>query len=524
MRKYLFTLLIIPILLAFTYFSKLPDWAHLDPEKDGYEGTSTYKLYEYMKSFNPINLPGDVVVAIIDSGVDIDHPDLKENIWNNEKEINGQPGVDDDGNGFIDDFHGWNFLGDAAGISYEVTREYFRLKDANTPENDEYYQKVKKEYDSQYKKAKDGLDMVNKLITKYESSAEILKKKNITTDPDELKKIVDKLEGEEKEAANNIIGIKAMIGVGMDEVYTEKQRMENSLKISFESTSPSKYIGDNPNDLREKGYGNNNVKPKNSHHGTHVAGIVASKKKGVGQAPFAKLMVLRAVPDDGDERDKDIGNAIKYAVDNGANIINMSAGKYFAPNPEYVKEAIQYAESKGVLFVYSAGNNGQDAFNYPNFPIKFYTENGETKYFSNTLVVGASTWMKQFSKEKDPDNLSRGYDLCAPFSNYSDKVVDVFAPGMMINSTSPGGGYELMSGTSMSSPEVSGVAAMLKYFFPYLTGQDLVLIIKKSVRKYDGLKVKIKGMNEKLLFSSLSKSGGVIDAYNAFITAQQYKK
>lgn len=259
-----------------------------------------------------------------------------------------------------------------------------------------------------------------------------------------------------------------------------------------------------------------------SSHGTHVAGIIGSTKSGVGQAPFVKLMYLRVVPADGDERDKDIANGIRYAADNGASIINLSAGKYYPNNANYVKEAIQYAETKGVLFVVAAGNEGTNIESTLNYPMKFYKENNEMKYFSNLVCVGANTWMKQWNTEKDPLNLTRKYDLAAVFSNYSDKVVDLFAPGVEINSTVAGKTYKRMSGTSMSAPETSGVAAILKGYFPNLTPAQIKDILMKSSRKYAGLEVKSKEL-KKVEFSKLSKSGGVLDAYNAFKMAMEMK-
>ena len=287
------------------------------------------------------------------------------------------------------------------------------------------------------------------------------------------------------------------------------------MKYNFDSLD----VDDNSiEDLIEKNYGNNNVMEKKMEHGTHVAGTIASGK--VGQAPFAKIMCLKTIPTEGDERDKDVGNAIRYAADNGADIINMSAGKYFSPRPDFVADAIRYAEEKGVLFIISAGNEAEDISIVDSYPKKYMSENGVKKYFSNMIVIGASSWMQKWSKEKDPGNKNVKYDLAAPFSNYSKEVVDVFAPGVEIYSTIPNNSYKSISGTSMASPVVTGVAAILKAYFPQLTAAQLKEIIVSSARQYPGLKVKVKDKS-KLLFSDLSKSGGVVDIINAYKKASE---
>lgn len=500
---------------------ELPDWSQMSPEKDGYEGTRTLELYDYIKA-NNIADPKPVVVAVMDSGFEIDHPDLAPNVWNNETEVNGQAGVDDDNNGYVDDFHGWNFLGKAVNLNMEVTREYARLKKAGTPETDEYFIKVKQEYDSKKSDDEKTSGMIKGIVATMKPAYDKLKAANITTDPKELKKIYDTLSDENKKAADEILGIYNMAGVGPEEVFEAETMYVNKIKDLYTlEAEPSLVIGDNPDVYDEKGYGDNDVTVKVSSHGTHVAGTIGAIKKGIGQAPFVKLMFIRVVPADGDERDKDVANGIRYAVDNGASIINLSAGKYFANNAQYVIDAIKYAESKGVLFVAAAGNEGTDISKKLNYPPKFYKEGGETKYFSNLLCVGANTWVKKWDSAKDPDNALRKYDLAASFSNYSDIVVDVFAPGVQVNSTVPDKKYAKMGGTSMASPNAAGVAAILKGYFPNLTAAQLKEIIMKSSRRYDGLEVKSKEL--KLVeFSKLSKTGGVVDAYNAFMLAKTY--
>ncbi|MCE1164206.1 MAG: S8 family serine peptidase [Bacteroidetes bacterium] len=499
----------------------LPDWALMSPDKDGYEGTRTNELYDYIKTLGLE--PKPIIVAVMDSGFEMDHPDLKANIWNNEAEINGVAGVDDDGNGFVDDFHGWNFLGKATNLNLEVTREYARLKKEGVSESDEYYMKVKEEYDKKKKEDNEDYDYVKLLANGSREAVAVLQMNNVTTDPKKLQEISGTLKGKVQEAAQKILGTYMLIGAGPKEIIEYEEMYKTKTEVLYDLTlDPSTIIGDNPNVLDEKNYGDNDPSVKISAHGTHVAGIIGSTKKGIGQAPFVKLMYIRVVPSDGDERDKDIANGIRYAADNGASIINLSAGKYFAGNADYVKEAIQYAESKGVLFVVAAGNEGTDIEKTVNYPVKFYKENEQMKFFDNLVCVGASTWMKQYSKDKDPMNLTRKYDLAAPFSNFSQNVVDVFAPGMEIFSTVPGGTYKRMSGTSMASPETAGVAAILKGYFPNLTAAQIKDILMKSSRKYNGMEVKTNELG-RVDFAKLSKTGGVVDAYNAFKMAMEMK-
>ncbi len=501
--------------------SELPDWSQMSPEKDGYEGTSTLELYEMIISMNPVPEPKPLIVAVMDSGFEIDHPDLKDNVWNNDAEINGSPGIDDDDNGYVDDFYGWNFLGKATDLNLEVTREYARLKKEGVSSSEEYYKKVSTEYETKKKEDSEIYGYIKDLISEYEEAMVVLKTKNVTTDPKKLQEISETLPEKEKDAAQKILGVYLMTGLDYAELKEAEKDYEVKAKILYDLTfDPSSVIGDNGSILNEKNYGDNDVTVKRSSHGTHVAGIIGASKKGIGQAPFVKMMFIRVVPAEGDERDKDIANGIKYAVDNGAAIINLSAGKYFARNADYVKEAIRYAEEKGVLFVAAAGNEGTNIETRVNYPPKFYRENGEIKYFSNLLCVGANSWMKTWNSDKDPLNQNRKYDLCAPFSNYSDKVVDLFAPGVEVNSTVPGKTYKRLGGTSMAAPNAAGVAAILKGYFPELNASDLKNILMESSRKYGNLEVKQKEFKDKVLFSKLSRSGGVVDAKKAFELAK----
>lgn len=499
---------------------ELPDWALLDP-KDGYEGTRTLAFREYLKTAQTLNEPKQVVVAVIDGGMDVNHPGLKDNIWQNTAELNGVEGVDDDENGYIDDFNGWNFLGKQESLGMEFTREYYRMKKEGVSETDPYFKKIKDEYSEERSEVMFMKIGLNSSVDELNKAEAILKEGNYPTDPDKLQKISNTLTGKYEEAASEILNSYFMYGIKKDELVELQKEYNTKSKYLSDTTSTYLLIGDNPNLFLEKGYGNNKPNTGSMDHATHVAGIIAANVNTIGQSPYAKIMSIRCVPDEGDERDKDIANGIRYAVDNGASIINMSAGKYFSPQAELVVEALKYAEEKGVLFVSSSGNEGADIETKINYPRKFIIENGQMKFLSNMIVVGASTWMKEWSKEKDPEDYTGHFDLAASFSNYSGKIVDVFAPGVQVNSCYPNALYKRMDGTSFASPEVTGVAANLKAYFPNLSAAQLKEIITSSARTYPGLEVRVRGKNSKVPFSSLSRSGGVVDMMNAFKRAYE---
>jgi subtilisin family serine protease len=279
-----------------------------------------------------------------------------------------------------------------------------------------------------------------------------------------------------------------------------KTAMEYGYNLDFD---PRSIVGDNYAVLNEKGYGNNNVKGSVPVHGTHVAGIIAANRKneiGIkGIADNVKIMAIRAVPN-GDERDKDIANAIRYAVDNGAHIVNMSFGKDYSPQKEYVDQAVKYAEQKNVLLIHAAGNDNDDNDSKPSYPNRFYNDGKEAK---NWIEVGASSWGADES-------------LTAEFSNYGKKSVDFFAPGVEIYSTTPNNTYKEQNGTSMASPAVTGVAALLMSYFPELTAVQVKDILRESTRKFDNLNVLKPGSTtEKVTLKELSISGGLVNAYEA---------
>jgi cell wall-associated protease len=505
------------------------DWFLRDPETDSLQGVSAERTYETLLKNQPSKT---VLVAVIDSGIDIDHEDLKNVIWINEKEIPNN-GIDDDKNGYVDDVHGWNFIGGKDGNvgpdTYELTREVIRLskkfegadsvkaKKKNKNEFATYlklkdkYQKLKLKNEQQYK-------LYAGLYHYTLASLDTLKKhfKTDTLDPQAVKNLTSKdpsllfaksvISGIYKNAGDD-----APIEEYLNQVKEGVDYYAVIVKYGYNADFDSrKVVGDNYFNVNEKGYGNNDVKGPDPLHGTHVAGIIAADRKnsiGIkGIADNVKIMPVRAVPN-GDERDKDIANAIIYAVDNGAKIINMSFGKSFSPEKEAVDKAVKYAEQKGVLLIHAAGNDGDDIDTKKNFPSKKYLNGKEAK---NWIEVGASAW-------------GSGADFVGNFSNYGKKSVSLFAPGVKIYSTTPGNTYKNEDGTSMASPSTAGVAALLMSYFPHLTALQVKDVLIKSSRKFDGMKVQKPGSKELIPFSELSSSGGLVNAYEAVKMAQSIK-
>ncbi len=509
--------------------SSLPaqEWLVMDPVEDKMQGVSAEKTYKTLLKGKSSKT---VTVAVIDSGVDIDHEDLQGKIWINEDEIEGN-GIDDDKNGYVDDRYGWNFIGGKKGNveqdTYELTRLYVELKQkydgieekkVKKKNRDEYAQWVKVKMD--FEKTRDKAEQQYGFYKSLQS--------NITRYNNLLKAYLDveKLAIEDLEKINTqdstVLAARGMIGMIFQNVGPEadfgllaeelEEAVEyfgNQVHYAYNTEfDPRDIVGDDYKDLYEQGYGNNDVKGHDPSHGTHVAGIIAANRdNGIGINGIVsdvKIMVIRAVPD-GDERDKDVANAIIYAVDNGAQVINMSFGKSYSPGKEAVDKAVKYAEEKGVLLVHAAGNSSKNIDKGKNFPTKKYTESSSA---SNWLEIGASSW-------GDNEN------FVGSFSNYGKETVDVFAPGVQIYSTTPGDTYKSYDGTSMAAPATSGVAALLMSYYPELSAFQVRDIIKKSSRKFDNLEVVKPGKdNEKVNFNELSITGGIINAYEAVKMAE----
>lgn len=494
-------------------------WWLLDPEYDQVPGISIDKAYNFLKG----RTSQTVVVAVIDSGIDIEHEDLRDVIWNNTDELAGN-GIDDDKNGYVDDVHGWNFLGGEDGEniefdSYELTREYVRLQEkyslmteAQQQADDEweYFVKIEKEYQSTVKKMEGQFASFKEFYDQYQKAERLIK---AYIDQEELAR-EDLISWESPDdkitLARDIMLTAFDNGLDPDQMEKGYEYFTTALNYGYnQKFDPRNVIGDDIHNLNEKIYGNNDVIGDFAFHGTHVAGIIAANRNnsiGVnGVADNVKIMVIRAVPN-GDERDKDVANAIYYAVDNGARIINMSFGKRFSPDKEVVDKAVKYAESKGVLLIHAAGNSAHNNDEIIHYPSRNIASTGDD--VNNWLEVGAISWEGQT-------------ELVASFSNYGKKNVDIFAPGVDILSTTPDQEYQKTSGTSMAAPVTTGIAAMIMSYFPDLSAEEVRDIIRNSTVNYSKQKVMIPGKDEETKFGELSRTGGVVNAYEAVKLAQK---
>jgi subtilisin family serine protease len=500
-------------------------WSHADLQTDTIPGMSVEKAYQFLKGKEGV----EVIVAIADSGVDIEHEDLKDVAWVNPKEVPNNK-KDDDKNGYADDVHGWNFLGNAAGDiinedQLEITRlvkkgmdKFGDKKEFQIPEaqKEEYKQflKLKKEFEASTEKSTKEKQQIaqnearlNQLEEAFSAVKKHIGKDNYTIE--DLKKATP----EEPKLAAQIAEVSALIGRGLNEkalldykkqLLDYKEGLEKGKHYDLEFDA-RQTLGDNLYDINDKFYGNNNVigsKDKES-HGTHVAGIVAASRdngKGVnGVAKNVKIMAVRVVPD-GDEHDKDVALGIRYAVDNGAKIINTSFGKGHSPNKQWVYEAIQYAAKNDVLIVNAAGNDGKDIDIEKTYPND--AKDQKTEISDNVLTIGAMS-------------LNYNENLPASFSNYGKINVDVFAPGVDIYAPVPKDEYVANSGTSMAAPSAAGVAALVRSYYPKLSASQVKHILMNSGLKIDFDVIKPGTQDEKVPFSELSVSGRVVNAYNA---------
>ncbi len=514
--------------VVFGQADSLKGWHLRDEQTDSLHGISINKTYEFLKG----RKSKQVIVAVIDSGVDTTNEDLKNILWTNPKEIGGN-GIDEDGNGYIDDVHGWNFLGGKDGRnikteSAEASRIYHRYKNKFdkklvnetqlSGDEKEQYELWKQASSILNAKPEDQvelmfLEMAYKAVKKHEKVLQQEMKKDTFTIGD-----VEKLapvSPEVQKAKFGYITFIKLTGIEGDETntstfsqleeYINQKKKALVAKDSVPANVREEIVKDDYNNINDRFYGNNNVMGPSPMHGTHVSGIIGAQRgNGIGAdgvADNVKIMMIRAVPD-GDEYDKDIALAIKYAVDNGAKVINMSFGKGLSPEKKWVDSAVRYAELKDVLIVHAAGNDAEDndtTGNFPNPDLKVLHRKA-----SNFITVGAGS---------DP-KINGSY--IADFSNYGRTSVDIFAPGVKIYSTLPGrNSYGFLQGTSMASPVVAGVAAVIRSYFPNLSAKQVKYAIEKSAVQDTTVRVTKPGTKELVQMSVLSTSGGWLNAYNA---------
>ena len=511
-------------------------WSHLDITQDSIAGMSLAKAYQFLEG----KKSKDVIVAIADSGVDVNHEDLKDVLWKNTSEIENNA-IDDDKNGYKDDVFGWNFLGNATGDivttdQLEITRlvkkgntKFSNIDVATLPEEAKKeantYVKLLKEYnatiiekEAEISKMEDYLITLGIIQQDFAAVNALANKKPLTL------AIVDTLKAPNLQTLVKVKNVANILRQGMNEndlneehkkVVAYLSELKKAMKGYDLEMSFRQNLGDNLYDISDRYYGNNNVvgTADAAKHGTHVAGIVAANKTNaigaVGVANNVKIMTVRIVPD-GDEDDKDVAIGIKYAVDNGAKIINTSFGKRFSPNKDWVFDAIQYAAAKDVLIVNAAGNDGKNIDKRVSYPTD--TKDMISEYADNVITIGASS-------------LSYDKDLPAPFSNYGKMNVDIFAPGVDIYATTPNDSYEFLSGTSMAAPSTAGVAALIRGYYPNLSAKDVKEIIMNSGVKINFQVIKPGSQTEEnpegelVAFSELSVTGSIVNAYNALLFA-----
>jgi|TARA_R110000822_G_scaffold77339_3_gene185585 subtilisin family serine protease len=483
------------------------NWGHTDLLTDTIPGMSVDKAYAEIIG----NKKGEkVIVAVLDSGMDLTHEDLVDVLWVNKGEIAGN-NKDDDNNGYIDDIHGYNFLGESYNEQLEMARIVGKkLGDASLQA------KAKSDLDKDYQKALQNKGQYEQILQAVQNADEEVKE--LLGKDSYTKKDLTEIKTEEETMQRNVSILMQMLSIKdtIPEVLSELKdgikhftdQLNYNLNVDFDGR---KMVGDDPYNFDDRGYGNGNPKNRvdDESHGTHVAGIIAAKRNnGLGAngvAENVEIMSIRAVPN-GDEYDKDIALGIRYAVDNGAKIINGSFGKAYSPNAEWVYDAIKYAADKDVLFVHAAGNSGEDLDdpNNPNFPNDQINNGPEMA--DNVITVGALT-----SKY--------GSEMVASFSNYGLINVDVFAPGDDIYSTMPNNEYDFQGGTSMAAPAVAGVAALVRSFYPKLSASQVKAILLNSGLTTKS-KVVVDGDASKAMdFQKISKSGKMVNAYNALIMA-----
>lgn len=502
----------IPLKITELSKAQKKNWGHADLLTDTIPGMSVDKAYTEIVG----NKKGKkVIVAVLDSGIDLTHEDLVNVLWTNKREIPGN-GKDDDKNGYIDDVHGYNFLGESYNEQLENAR-ILRLKLGDAA----LQAKAKAELDEDYPKAMRNKQQYEQIFQTVKNADAAIKKHlgKETYDKQDLTSI----ETEDEAMKQNVGVLMQMYGYGdgISEVMKEleegityfTERLNYHFNVDFDGR---KVVGDDPYDIMDTDYGNGNPQNRvaDESHGTHVAGIIAAERnngKGVnGVANNVALMSVRVVPN-GDEYDKDIALGIRYAVDNGAKIINCSFGKSFSPNAEWVYEAIKYAASKDVLIVHAAGNDGSDLddpnnSNFPNDQI-----NNGPEIADNVITVGAL-------------DSKYGSEMVASFSNYGTINVDVFAPGAAIYSTFPDNAYKSIGGTSMAAPAVAGVAALIRSYYPRLSAAQVKKVLMESGLSTKTSVILAGDASKTATFDTISRSGKMVNAFNALILANSVSR
>lgn len=504
------------------------NWHELDLKTDGFYGISLKQAYQFLKG----KKSKTVVVTTIDSGIDTLQKDLVSVLWVNPKEIPGN-GIDDDHNGFTDDVHGWDFLGGKSGrVDYtetnEEVRQYYKLKEkfgatSTAPPGleKEYanWQHIKTVYDSTISRAQRELKELTTEVNVLTATNYYIKRElKLQSDQTFTKADLDRIKTQ-NDTVNQSKTIWDLVFTSIGDNVTNARvlkdlaeyyaKQNNTLNPDVEARA--RIVGDDPDIRDSKPYGNNILKAPDASHGTGVAGLIGAVRNngyGIdGVADNVRIMSIKAIPN-GDEYDKDIANAIHYAVDNGAKIINMSFGKKLSPHKDWVDEAFKYAAEKDVLLVLASGNSSQDVDVKPEFPNDTYLDGSHTDNVINVASSGPK-----------PDT-----SLAASFTNYGKQHVDIFAPGVKVTSIDMDAEFNTEDGTSFSAPIVSGIAALCLEYYPELSAAQVKRAILESATPLTGIMVNKPGSRgEKVDFTTLSKTGGIVNAYRALQIASKMK-
>ncbi len=533
------------------------DWFNCSFDQDSVYGAEVNKAYNYLKA-NKKKAKKRPVVALIGTGMDVEHEDLKQAIWVNPKEKRNQK--DDDKNGLTDDINGWNFIGGKDGqvmeaLTREGEREFFRLKDkyadyisdgkkyykivngkrqeVPAPENiKEYkYYRFKVMPESRIGGAYGGLQLsyvIEEYVEKFDKD---MKKrfpgKELTVeefqscyDPkaekDSLSEVAFVFTAYSFSLYNTDKWEPVYQNMGKRSVETAKKSYEEALK-KYGSDHRKEIVGDNPLDINDTHYGNNVLLTSDAATGVMQAGVIAAKRdNGIGSngiADNAEIMTLRIHPGEGEPYLKDMALAIRYAVSHGADVIVLPEQNAIYPEEQkqWITDALKEAEKKGALVIVPVWNSSVDMDKNEFFPNRKMSKEGE---LTNFMVVASS------DKNGNP----------VLNTNYGATTLDIYAPGTDIYSSYMGDTYQKGSGEGMASATVAGVAALVKSYFPQLTGSQIRDILLKSVTSRKGVEVE-KGIRvdgtlsqDLFLFEDLCLSGGIVNAYQAILEAEKVSK
>jgi subtilisin family serine protease len=545
-------ILIASLLIGVAGYAQNENWHHLAPE-DGVFGAAIERAHAAAREsgLRPARRP--ITIALIGGGIDISHKAISDIIWVNRRErrINGR---DNDRNGWIDDRHGWNFLGNDTmtinSLSTMGDREFLRLKDKynhflfvedgiaymfddelgalveTEPPADmeefEYFLRVVTE--SELAETNRGVMLAKavvwyireighsmrmaypeRVLTRTDFGEFVRAQQSTTAMQDALFAFIDLMFMSANTEDWNTMAAFA------DTEFIPIQELRHERAMARRFPRERELIGDDPNDLNDKGYGNNNLLANNALRNTMIAGIIGA---GGGQSEIrgitnnVQIMTLRIEADFGEPYMKDMALAIRYAVEQGADIIQLGATNRLFPRHQshWVEEALRYAEQRNVLVVIPVRDLSSNLDDFPFYP----NRNLSTGTLSNIITVAAS------------DSLGNPF----LWANFSETELDIFAPGVEIKSAMPGNRYAIDSGSAYAAAMVTGVAAFIKNYFPQITPAQMRQLLIDTVtdrsdaeveKQYRATAGSMRGRiaTDLFLFSDLCVSGGILNAERA---------